>query len=84
MVFQCINIRQVPWEVLKIAASGLGFQDLPRDLANVYARKTIFDPYIRSLKNWTYKAPSDLIQFVIRRRLHSNETNIKDIHSYNE
>ena len=24
-VFQCINIRQVPWEVLKTAASGLGF-----------------------------------------------------------
>ena len=35
--FQCINIRQVPWEVLKIAASGLGFQHLPRDLANVNA-----------------------------------------------
>ena len=26
MVFQCINIRQVPWEVLKTAASSLGFQ----------------------------------------------------------
>ena len=25
MVFQCINIRQVPWEVLKTAAFGLGF-----------------------------------------------------------
>ena len=46
MVFQCINIRQVPWEVLKIAASGLGFQQLPRDLANVNACKTMFDPYI--------------------------------------
>ena len=46
MVFQCINIRQVPWEVLKTAASGLGFQHLPRDLANVNdAWKTIFDPY---------------------------------------
>ena len=25
MVFQCINIHQVPWEVLKTAAFGLGF-----------------------------------------------------------
>ena len=46
MVFQCINIRQVPREVLKTAASGLGFQHLPRDLANVHALKTMFDPYI--------------------------------------
>ena len=37
MVFQCNNIRQVPREVLKTAASGLGFQHLPRDLANVNA-----------------------------------------------
>ena len=35
--FQCINIRQVPWEVLKTIAFGLGFQHLPRDLANVNA-----------------------------------------------
>ena len=46
MVFQCINIRQVPKEVLKTAASGLGFQHLPQDLANVNAWKTMFDPYI--------------------------------------
>ena len=39
MVFQCINIRQVPWEVLKTEAFGLGFQHLPRDLANVNAWK---------------------------------------------
>ena len=43
--FQCFNICQVPWEVLKTAAFGLGFQHLPRDLANVNAWKTIFDPY---------------------------------------
>ena len=48
MVFQCINIRQVPREVLKTAASGLGFQHLPRDLANVNAWKTMFDPYIQT------------------------------------
>ena len=46
MVFQCINIRQVPWEVLKTAASGLGFQHLPRDLANVNAWKSMFDPIL--------------------------------------
>ena len=45
MVFQCINIRKVPWEVLKTVASTLGFQQLPWDLANVYAWKTIFDAY---------------------------------------
>ena len=46
MVVPCINIRQVgPREVLKTAASGLGFQHLPRDLANVNAWKTMFDPY---------------------------------------
>ena len=44
--FQCINIRQVPREVLKTEARGLGFQHLPRDLANVNAWKTVFDPYI--------------------------------------
>ena len=35
--FSRINIRQVPWEVLKTEAEGRGFQHLPRDLANVHA-----------------------------------------------
>ena len=35
--FSCINIRQVPREVLKTEARGHGFQHLPRDLANVNA-----------------------------------------------
>ena len=35
--FSCINIRQVPREVLKTAAFGLGFQHFSRDLANVNA-----------------------------------------------
>ena len=51
MVFQWINIRQVPREVLKTAASGLGFQHLPRVLANVNSWKTMFDPYIVVLRN---------------------------------
>ena len=36
-VFQCINIRQVPWEVLKTVALGLRFQHLPWGVANVNA-----------------------------------------------
>ena len=59
MVFQCINIRQVPWEVLKTAAFGLGFQHLPRDLANVNAWKTMFDPYINI--NYFGSLPKELI-----------------------
>ena len=43
--FSCINIRQVPWEVLKTEAEGRGFQHLPRDLANVNALKN----HVRSL-----------------------------------
>ena len=49
MVFQSNNIRQVHREVLKTVAFGLGFQHLPRDLANVNAWKTMFDPYIDTL-----------------------------------
>ena len=37
--FSCINIRQVPTEVLKTEAGGRCFQHLPRDLADVYALK---------------------------------------------
>ena len=43
--FSCINIRQVPWEGLKTAAEGHGFQHLPRDLANVNSLKN----HVRSL-----------------------------------
>ena len=51
--FSCINIRQVPSEVLKTEAEGRGFQHLPRDLANVNALKK----HVRSLllhKNWKH------------------------------
>ena len=47
LFFQCINVCQVPRELLETSAFGLGFQHLPRDLANVNACKNIFDPYIR-------------------------------------
>ena len=57
MFFQCINIRQVPWEVLKTAAFGLGYQHLPRDMANVNAWKTMFDPYILNDSNANIDRP---------------------------
>ena len=43
--YSCINIRQVPWEVLKTEAEDCGFQHLQRDLANVNALKN----HVRSL-----------------------------------
>ena len=51
MFFQCINIGQVPWEVLKTEAFGLRFQHL-RDLANVNAWKSMFDSYIDMMEGW--------------------------------
>ena len=48
--FQCIIIRQVPWEMLKTAASDLSFQHLPQDLANVNACRPMFDPYNKYLQ----------------------------------
>ena len=39
MVFHALNIRQIPWEVLKTEAEGHGFQHLPKDPANVNALK---------------------------------------------
>ena len=42
MVFQYINVCQVPREKLKTSDLGLGFQHLPWDLANVNAWKTMF------------------------------------------
>ena len=54
MVFQYINICQVPREMLKTSAYGLGFQHLPRDLANVNAWKSMFDPYIDNMTSLLY------------------------------
>ena len=50
--FSCINIRQVPWEVLKTEAEGRGFQHLPRGLANVNALKKKHVRSLFLLKNW--------------------------------
>ena len=35
--FSCINVCQVPRGMLKTEAEGRGFQQLPKDLANVNA-----------------------------------------------
>ena len=51
--FSCINVRQVPREVLKIEAGGRGLQLLPRDLANVNPLKN----HVRLLllhENWKH------------------------------
>ena len=45
MILSFINIRKVPWEMLKTSGFALGFQHLPRDLANVNEWKIMFDPY---------------------------------------
>ena len=45
MFFLCINIRQVPREVLQTEAGGRDFQHLSRDLVNVNALKK----HVRSL-----------------------------------
>ena len=44
-VFGCINIRWVPRKVLKPEGGARGFQHLPRNTANVNARKTLFGHY---------------------------------------
>ena len=46
MILSFINIRTVPREELKTLGFALGFQYLPRDLANVNEWKIMFDPYI--------------------------------------
>ena len=45
MILSFINIRKVPREMLKTLGFALGFQHLPRDLANVNEWKIMFDPY---------------------------------------
>ena len=48
MTLSFINIRKVPREILKTSGFALGFQHLPRDLANVNEWKIMFDPMIDS------------------------------------
>ena len=60
--FSCINIRQIPREVLKTEAEGHGFQHLPRDLANVNALKNHFGRY--------YCIKTENICYILRYFLH--------------
>ena len=46
MILSFINICKVPRGILKTSGFALGFQHLPRDLANVNEWKIRFDPYI--------------------------------------
>ena len=54
MVFQRINIRQVPREVLKTAASGLGFQHLPH--VNAWKKKHVWSLYCLGTKSFLRRA----------------------------
>ena len=63
--FSCINIRQVPWEVLKTEAKGRGFQHLPKDLANVNALKNhVLSYYCIKTENICYLSRYFLHYFV--------------------
>ena len=81
--FLCINIRQVPWEMLKTEAGGRGFQHLPRDLASVNALKN----HVRSLllhKNWKHWLHSALFLalFCFAFSPMSNERNFHGLCSF--
>ena len=65
--FSCLNIRQIPREVLKTEAGGRGFQHLPRDLANVKALKNhVWSLLLRKTENVCYISRYFLNCFVSR------------------
>ena len=68
MILSFINIRKVPREMLKTSGFVLGFQHLPRDLANVNEWKIMFDPYI------IVKTYKDVAKY------HSHSNNCSDTH----
>ena len=52
MILSFINIRKIPREMLKsMFGFSLGFQHLPRDLANVNEWKIMFDPYSVNIRD---------------------------------
>ena len=61
MFLSFFNIRKVPREMLKTSGFALGFQHLPRDLANVNEWKIMFDPYS---VNWYMHIHIDLVQYM--------------------
>ena len=54
MILSFINIRKVPRGMLKTSGFALGFQHLPRDLANVNEWKIMFDPFNANGTNQEY------------------------------
>ena len=65
MVFQCINIRQVPWEVLKTMAFGLGFKHLPRDLRMLMHEKPCLIPVLYAA---CLHSSDDLLLFIVKKK----------------
>ena len=50
--------------MLKTSAYGLGFQHLPRDLADVNAWKTMFDPYYNSRVRKNYFLSTHTVSYI--------------------
>ena len=68
----CMNPAR---ELLKASAFGLGFQQLPRDLANVTAWKNMFDPYnvikrVQCSEKHTFTNYTSTSWFVIVYQIH--------------
>ena len=55
MILSFINIRKVPREALKTSGFALGFQQFPRDLANVNEWKIMFDPSNNKLTKFLFR-----------------------------
>ena len=67
MILSFINIPKVPREVLKTLGFALGFQHLPRDLANVNEWKIMFDPYIAQVLftlGFSYMLSNEILRFL--------------------
>ena len=54
MILSFINIRKDPREMLKTSGFALGFQHLPRDLANFKECKIMFDPNTKIILTFFY------------------------------
>ena len=67
MILPFINIRKVPREILKTSGFALGFQHLPRDLANVNEWKIMFDSFITNTVG-----TADTIRAGARQNQHNN------------
>ena len=71
MILSFINTRKIPRKMLKTSGFALGFQHLPRDLANVNEWKIMFDPYIII---FVYCFPKQIIRRAFIRAFMVNRT----------